>query len=44
MKKFEEIHKKEFGEVPPLHGFPDMGNGRYAEQLSYGEWFKFNNW
>jgi hypothetical protein len=23
--------------------YPDMGNGRYSEKLSYKEWFEFNN-
>ena len=24
-------------------GFPDCGEGRYAEKLSYPDWIKFNN-
>jgi uncharacterized membrane protein YecN with MAPEG domain len=24
-------------------GYPDMGSGRYSAELSYGDWFRFNN-
>ena len=24
-------------------GFPDAGDGRYAQKLPYGDWVKFNN-
>ena len=26
----------------PKGGYPDVGSGRYAERLSYKEWFNFN--
>eukprot|EP01017_Pseudomicrothorax_dubius_P051011 TRINITY_DN9747_c0_g1_i1.p1 TRINITY_DN9747_c0_g1~~TRINITY_DN9747_c0_g1_i1.p1 ORF type:complete len:161 (+),score=35.82 TRINITY_DN9747_c0_g1_i1:122-604(+) len=42
-ENFKEIHTREVGsELPPL-GYPDMGNGRYSDKLSYKEWFEFNN-
>ena len=40
---FEE-HKKAVGSQPFCsQGYPDMGNGRFAEQLTYAEWLSFNN-
>ena len=46
-KKFMEEnfgieHKRVFGEEISAYGYPDMGNGRYAEKLSYEEWVNFN--
>lgn len=41
---FGEVHKKEIGEEKiPSGGYPDQGNGRYSEKLSYQAWFDFNN-
>ena len=43
LRQFIDEHKlatKE--EEPPKLGYPDMGNGRYAEKLGYAAWFKFN--
>ena len=40
---FGEQHKKDFGEEINGGGYPDMGNGKYAEKLSYKEWYEFNN-
>lgn len=41
---FAETHKNEVGDAPlPKGGYPDQGNGRYSEKLSYKEWFDFNN-
>ena len=43
LKQFEEEHKAATGEDSlPGGGYPDMGNGRYADKLSYEAWFKFN--
>ena len=39
-KNFKTEHEEAFpGEPLPLNGYPDMGNGRYAEKLSYKEWY-----
>ena len=35
MLKFDEIHEKEIGGEAPKNGYPDMGNGRYAAELTY---------
>lgn len=42
-KNFGEIHKKQYGKPAPKLGYPDMGNGRYSEKLSYQEWYEFQN-
>ena len=44
MRKFDEEHQKAFG-LPkaPQYGYPDSGNGRYAKQLPYADWYKMNN-
>lgn len=42
-KNFGDEHKKEFGTKVPAQGYPDTGNGRYSEKLSYKDWFEFNN-
>ena len=44
MQQFEEEHKKAFGQdaTPAVGGFPDQGDGRYSEKLSYKAWFDFN--
>ena len=40
---FEE-HKKACGSVPFCsQGYPDMGSGRFAAELTYAEWLAFNN-
>ena len=44
MRTFNTIHGAEVGGEAPKAGYPDMGNGRYAENWKYSEWFKFNNW
>lgn len=41
-KNFGEQHHIEIGEAITKGGYPDMGNGRYAEKLTYKEWFEFN--
>jgi len=40
---FGEQHWHAFGEKVPKGGYPDMGCGRYAEKLSYKDWFNFNS-
>ena len=41
-KHYGEEHKKYFGTEPPAGGYPDPGDGRYADKLSLGEWNDFN--
>ena len=44
MRRFDEIHKQATGdEKAPKNGYPDMGNGRFSADLSYDQWFLFNN-
>lgn len=43
MSKFDEIHEREVGGKAPALGYPDTGNGRYSNDLSYADWFSFNN-
>ena len=45
MKQFEEQHAVECsGESKPaVGGWPDNGDGRYSDKLSYRAWFEFNN-
>jgi len=35
-------HLKEIKEKVPKGGYPDCGNGVYADKLSYKDWFEFN--
>ena len=42
-KNFGEEHEDAFGEKIKAGGYPDMGNGRYAQKLSYKDWYNFNN-
>lgn len=37
-EKFSEIHAAELKEEIGVGGYPDMGNGRYSQLLSYAEW------
>ena len=41
--KFGDLHFKQTQNAPPAEGFPDMGSGRYAHELNYYDWFRFNN-
>ena len=41
-KHFGEEHQKYFKEGPATGGYPDAGDGRYADKLSFGDWHKFN--
>lgn len=46
LEAFEADHKEAFPEkdIKKALGFPDTGNGRYSDKLTYAEWFNFNNW
>lgn len=45
-----EFMKENFGEEHKMHlgrgigpmGYPDTGNGRYSQKLSYKDWYEFN--
>merc|ERR1719469_1589470 len=38
MAQFKEMHEQAFpGSEPAPGGFPDCGEGRYAEKLSYAD-------
>jgi len=39
---FQEQHLEATGDNIYPKGYPDMGDGRYAERLSYFDWLKFN--
>ena len=44
MKQFEKEHSEAFpGSTPATGGFPDAGDGRYAQKLEYKDWVTFNN-
>jgi glutathione S-transferase len=44
MRRFDEIHKQATSqEKAAKGGYPDMGDGRYAADLSYDQWFLFSN-
>ncbi len=41
---FEAEHQAAFpGQKVPKGGFPDSGNGRYSQKLTYEQWYTFNN-
>ena len=41
-EKFGDEHQKNFKTDPPKEGYPDHGDGRYAEDLSYMNWYQFS--
>ena len=43
MAQFNEVHQEAFGRDAPAGGHPDDGNGYYSAQLSYANWYHFNN-
>ena len=44
MEQFNEEHVKAFpNSLPPVGGFPDIGDGRYSAKLDYKSWIDFNN-
>ena len=42
MSQFETEHNRELKQNITTGGYPDMGNGVYADKLSYKDWFEFN--
>lgn len=43
MAQFKAEHAKAFpGEEPQVGGWPDFGDGRYSEKLTYKQWHDFN--
>eukprot|EP01138_Halocafeteria_seosinensis_P001578 gb/GECG01001617.1/.p1 GENE.gb/GECG01001617.1/~~gb/GECG01001617.1/.p1 ORF type:complete len:227 (+),score=19.33 gb/GECG01001617.1/:1-681(+) len=44
VKSLTDEHKKATGDNElPKGGYPDLGNGRYSEALTYPEWYELNN-
>lgn len=43
VKALAEEHEKYFKHKMNAAGYPDMGNGRYSQHLSYEQWLHFNN-
>ena len=44
MSRFKDEHQEQFpGTEPTVMGYPDMGDGRYGQQLAYGSWYNFSN-
>ena len=41
-KNFGAEYEKYFKTKIPQGGYPDDGNGKFAEKLSFGEWHEFN--
>ena len=41
--QFKETHQKYFNSDPVVGGYPDCGDGRYADKLSFADWHSFNN-
>ena len=40
MRRFDELHMKEVhSDKAPQGGYPDMGDGRFAADLQYDQWF-----
>ena len=44
MSQFDQEHQEAFGTKAPVGGYPDAGNGYYADKLSYEHWYEMNNW
>ena len=43
MSRFQEVHEREVGGLVAKGGYPDAGNGYYSKDLSYKDWYLFNN-
>ncbi|CDW73034.1 mapeg family protein [Stylonychia lemnae] len=43
MEKFKDQHLQDFNKKPAAIGHPDCGYGRYSDELTYKEWFDYNN-
>ena len=41
-EKFGDEHQKNFKTDPPKGGYPDHGDGRFADDLSYADWYQFS--
>ena len=41
LSQFSDEHMAATGTDVASGGYPDMGSGRYAEKLSYEDWYKF---
>jgi hypothetical protein len=41
-KEFGAIHQEQLDEPIQKGGYPDTGNGRYSQKLSYKDWYTFN--
>ena len=45
-QNFKTVHERHFEEGAqskvPVGGYPDMGNGRYSDKITYKQWFEFN--
>jgi hypothetical protein len=44
LEQFKDAHQQAFGntDVTASFGYPDMGNGYYAQKLDYKDWIYFN--
>ena len=42
-KNFGHIHRKEIGGEVPRGGYPDHGDGRYSQALSYKDWLDLSS-
>ena len=40
---FGELHQKYYKSDPVVGGYPDCGDGRYSDKLSFEGWYKFNS-
>ena len=45
-QNFKTVHERHFEEGAQSKvaegGYPDMGNGRYSDKITYKQWFEFN--
>jgi uncharacterized membrane protein YecN with MAPEG domain len=41
--KFGRVHTEEVGGEIGKGGYPDMGSGKYSQELTYSDWYRFNN-
>eukprot|EP00347_Sterkiella_histriomuscorum_P010759 403375027 len=44
LRQFDEVHQEAFGKdkKTPQWGYPDTGNGWFAQKLPYKDWYEFN--
>ena len=43
MAQFNKEHQAAFGTDAPVGGHPDDGNGYFSKNLTYLQWYDFNN-